>query len=295
MLGLEDSKNYGLLFSPTELFAVEKTYRPHPSGKGAGYDIMTAIHVMVNPASLKQPTIRTIPAGSDKFYLFTEYLTGRAKVVGLPMKKKGKGSQAYYTAPEGAIVATPSEGQMMEFVRVLEGNGMIEDVSKYVLAPMLTGKAISPSDERAAGIEAQISNVIEKGMKYVEAYNDFADKSNISVTAKVKRDTKALDDAEAAYVNATKELDELFEKDEEQKRVEAERLAARKEREARTMPPSSSSSSSSAAPPSLLSGAPQSTSSSSSGPAAAGAPQNGQARRKKTRRSPRKKRTTRRR
>ena len=266
LLGLESSENYELLFSPTELFAVDQTYRPHPSGKGAGYSILSAIHVTVNPDGTF--TTVTVPGGSDRFTLFTMYLKG-SPVVGFPMQKKVNGLKAHYTAPTPAIVKKPSEGQMMEFVRVLEGQGMIADVSKYVLAPMLTGKHIVPSDERAADIEAQISKVIQAGLAYVKKYNEYADNQNRSKGTPDSGVRKAQVDAvQAEYLKENEVLDSLFKTDEEKKKVEAERLAARQKREAQG---SSSSSSSSAAP------------------------QNGQARRKKTRRSLRKKRTTRRR
>ena len=273
LLGLESSKTYELLFSPTELFAVDYTYRQHPSKKSDGYFIMSAIHVTVNPDGTF--TAVKIPGDSDRFSAFTQYLSG-TPFTELPMLKKGKEAKAYYTAPTPAIVETPSEGQMMEFVRVFETNGnppLLADISKYVLAPLLIGKAISPSDERAADIEAQVSKVIQAGVAYVKQYNGYADNQNRSKNASdsgVRK--KDVDAAQSEYVKQNEELDALFEKDDEQKKVEAARLAARQKREGQG-----------------------SSSSSSSGPAAAGAPQNGQARRKKTRRSLRKKRTTRRR
>jgi len=290
LLGLDREKNYELLFSPTELFAATYAYRPHPSGKGSGYSIINAIHVTVKPDGSYNTVV--VPGGSYRFQTFISYLGG-APIVDWPMEKRKNGAKAYYTAPTPSIVKTPSEGQMMEFVRVFESDGKVPlpaDISKYVLAPMLIGKPISPSDERAGEIETKISDVIAKGMEYVKKYNEFADNQNRSVKSPDsgirEKDVKRVHEE---YLEANEVLDSLFETDAEKKVQEAKRLAARKERESRKMPEpsgSSSSSSPSAPLPSLLA----STTSSSSSSAA---PQGG--RRKKTKRGSKKRRTTRRR
>jgi hypothetical protein len=274
-----ESKKYTILFSSNELFVMKKTTTV------AGKEVMKAIHLVVKPNGTL--AIEYEPANRDTedyFEFAVGYLSGKFPYAGYPSPP---------------VVMSPTEGQQMEYVDFLADKKIPEDVTKYVLAPMLSGKTISPSDTRLAKIDAKFHDVMVKAMNFVKIYNKRGQDVNRAAGQPSEVSDEQVKQAQATYLAADKELDELIAEDERISAEEAKNLAERKKREARTMPPSSSSSSSSAAPPSLLSLAPQSTSSSSSssssGPAAAGAPQNGQARRKKTRRSLRKKRTTRRR
>jgi hypothetical protein len=255
-----ESKKYTILFSSNELFVMKM------SSTILGNPIMKAMHLIVKPDGTL--AIEYEPTDAEwEFGFAVGYLSGKSPYAGYPSPP---------------IVRSPTEGQQMEYVDVLASKKVPEDVSKYMISQMLSGKSISPKDERLAKIDAKFHDVMVKAMNYVKIYNKRGQDVNRAAGQPSAVSGKQVDEVQAIYLAADKELDELIAEDERLNVEEEKRAKERANRPAPNPAPSTSSSSSSAALPSLLRLAPQ-------------PPQNGQARRKKTRRSLRKKRTTRRR
>ena len=249
-----EPKKYTILFSSNELFVMKM------STTMTGQKVMKAMHLIVKPNGTLAIEYEPVDAEWE-FGFAVGYLSGRFPYTGYPSPP---------------VVTSPTEGQQMEYVDFLADKKIPEDVTKYVLAPMLSGKTISPKDERLAKIDAKFHDVMVKAMDYVKIYNKRGQDVNRAAGQPSEVSDKQVDEVQAIYLAADKELDELIAEDERLNAEEEKRAKDKAERAARKPVRSTPSSSS------------------SSGPPAAGAPQNGQARRKKTKRVNKARRITRR-